>query len=125
MTPFGNLIRYFRQQSGVSQQQLAEAIGMEPTKLSAVERGQQRPLRGEELVAAGAYLGLGEDEIAALKEAADDSTTYLRIPSDASPRQYRLAHRLVRRLRHLSEQEINTIHRILDPTSAPALPRRE
>lgn len=126
MNPFGLELRYFRKERGISLRGLADALAIEninlpETALSAIENGRRRPLSGEQLAAVCKCLQLNSDETAVLVEAGLDSSSFLRIPPLATPRQYRLAHRLFRKLTTLTERQITVIHATLDqcPTQAP------
>lgn len=119
VNPFGLQLRYFRKDRGVSLRDLSDALALEninlaETVLSAIETGRRGPLTGEQLAALCKCLQLGSEEAAALAAAALESSRFVQIPQHATPRQYRLAHRLVRKLATLSERQITTIHAALD-----------
>lgn len=127
VNPFGLQLRFFRIDRGMSLSGLADALARENISLnesilSAIETGRRGPLRGDQLAAVCKCLQLSGEEAAALAEAGLDSARFAQIPREATPRQFRLVHRLIRKLPTLSERQIAAIHATLDhdPTSSPA-----
>jgi len=114
MTPFGSLLRFYRNERGIPLTDLARQIPLSVKILSAIETGRRRPPGREDISAIAKVLNLIPTEAAALAEAAQYSTPLLRLPENATPREYRLAHRVVSSLRRLSEPEMAAIHAVLD-----------
>lgn len=110
MNPFGLQLRFYRKERGIPLKVFAEKLHLSEKTLSAIETGRRRPLGGDALRIVSECLGLNERESAALSEAAFDSVSYIRIPQQATPREYRLVHRLVRALGVLSGDQISLIH---------------
>ena len=62
------LMRSFREEAGLSQQQLGDCLGLAPTRISEIERGL-RHLRFVEAAAWWRACGLGEDQWRMLRDA--------------------------------------------------------
>lgn len=114
MSPLGFLIRWHRNFRGVPLKILAAELGIPPKKLSAIETGRRRSLSEKDLERVCEFLSLSEEESATLHEVAQFSHPHVRIPDNVSPREYLLAHYFVRALGHLSENQINVIHKVLN-----------
>ena len=114
MSPFGSLLRYYRNERGIPPKELAAELGVSDKKISAIEIGRRRPPDEKDLARICKYLSLTEAESAALYEAAQLSHPHVRIPDNATPREYRLVHHFVRALGHLSDNQINVIHKTLN-----------
>jgi len=67
---FGRLFATLRKKSGLSQNELAQRIEMNPTHLSKIEQGKRNPLRRKNLKRIILILGLSSDEERQLYEAA-------------------------------------------------------
>lgn len=122
VTPFGSLLRYFRNQRGIALKALAAKIHISPKVLYALESGIRRPPTGDDLLALSDALSLRPNEARALAEAAQDSVTTLRIPRAATAREYRLAHQLFRHLGRLSDEQIDGIETLLKDRKLSAIP---
>lgn len=114
MSPFGSLLRYYRNERGIPLKTLAAEIGVSEKILSAIEVRRRRPLDEKNIERICKFLDLTEEESTALNEAAQLSHTYVRIPTGASPLEYRLVHRFIQSLGHLSDTQIAVIYRTLD-----------
>ena len=118
MTPFGALLRYFREDRGVSQHEMARRLSEDSKLISAIETGRRRPPKGEELQRIRDALLLSEAEFKQLSEAAEHSGYTLRIPREISPRGLQLAHRLVNSLGGLRQDQLTAIQMILERRSS-------
>lgn len=114
MSPFGLLLRYFRNERRLPLKVLAAGIVVSDKVLSAIETGRRCPPDGAQLNEIKKILRLNEDEFRSLTEAARYSTTRVRIPVSAKPPEYRLVHRLVESIGDLSDQQIAIINDTLD-----------
>ncbi len=70
MTSFGSLLKLLRLSIGISQRQLAASIGLNPSHLSRVERGQKNPPKRETIGKICKVLGLSQEQRQQLYEAA-------------------------------------------------------
>lgn len=114
MSPFGLVFRYLRNERGVPLKTLAAGLELSEKILSAIETGRRRPPNESQLSKIKKILRLNEEESRSLAEAARYSETRVRIPMRAKPMEYRLVHRLVEAVGGLSEQQVATIHTVLD-----------
>ena len=113
MTPFGVLLRYHRNERGITLKELAIHLGASQKTLSAIETGRQRPLQGEQFDLLCDRLSLLPAQRSELADAANHSVAHLRIPDNATPREWRLAHLLMQSLGKLSSEQIESIHAAL------------
>lgn len=96
MTPFGVRLKFFRQIKGYSQQGLAEAIGWDCKRLSAIETGRARPPDDAGLKLLARVLKLDRDEEVQLANDAACSSLQIRLPPVATPEQIAFVHLVVR-----------------------------
>lgn len=114
MTPFGERLRALRRERGLSGKELAQALGVTPAYLSALEHGHRgRPSRRfVELVCQ--YFGIIWDEAEALQELARRSHPRVVVDtSGLSPAHTALANKLAERIAALSEEEAAALTRQL------------
>ena len=117
MTPFGALLRYFREDRGISQHEMGRRLAEDSKLVSAIETGRRRPPKGEKLRRIRDVLLLSEAEFNQLSEAAEHSGYTLKIPREISPRRLQLAHRLVNSLGGLQQDQLTAIQAILERRS--------
>ncbi|MEU4557694.1 tetratricopeptide repeat protein [Actinoplanes sp. NPDC023936] len=72
MSSFGASLRSLRRSAGLTIEQLAEASGVSGRAISDMERGHSRAPQTRTLVALAKGLGLGEDRLAVLEDAAQE-----------------------------------------------------
>lgn len=77
MESFGEQLRNYREQLGMSQQTLAERTGVSPSQLSRIQSGQKKPPPAETVLRMIEVLRLTGDEAADLLEAAGYSPQLL------------------------------------------------
>ena len=109
MTPLGTLIRYFREDRGLNQQELADQSGVDSKLISSFETGRRRTPNSEVLEKIKATLKLTELESLQLQEAANNSSYIIRFPREMPPRKLRLLHTLVRSLSDLAPEQLSAI----------------
>jgi len=112
MTPFGHQLQCLRSDRGYSQKRLAAAAGLPSRTLSAVETGRRNALLPGELDRVAKVLQLDNEELAALREAAQLSSYRPSFPRDIPPATLRAANELVRELRCLDHDEVRQIRSI-------------
>jgi HTH-type transcriptional regulator, competence development regulator len=98
---FGETIRAAREQKEIGLRRFADLIGISPTYLSKVERGEFAPPAEDKIIAIARELGLDQDEMLALagKVATDlseiiqehprEMASFLRTARDLSPEDLR------------------------------------
>lgn len=114
MTPLGLQLRFLRNEKGLSQQALADRLGLAPKMLSAIETGRKSPPGGTWLLDIQKALGLTQQQYETLMEAVSCSSYRLQAPRDASPQELRVAHWLVDLMGGcLQPQEISQIEQVV------------
>ena len=111
LTPFGRLVRKHRIDQGMLLKEMADALGMASSWLSAIETGR-KPISKNLPQRVAEVLGLDMEESAALLEAAEQSVATHTIRDVASERRD-VAAALARRFNELSEDEIKDIRELL------------
>lgn len=120
LTPFGRRLRELRKERGLTQKEMAAAIGVSTAYLSALELGQ-RGLPGWYLVQRIiAYFNVIWDEAGELERLAQLSHPRVRLDTEGlGPEATELANRFARRLPTLTPQERDALMAILDPGRRP------
>ncbi|MGY6709948.1 MAG: helix-turn-helix domain-containing protein [Rhizobiaceae bacterium] len=107
MTPFGARLREMRRARGVSQKEMAEAIGVSPAYLSALEHGRRGAPSWAMVQAIIGYFNVIWDEAEELQRIA--AASHPRIVIDTaglSPQATELANLLAARIGNLTADEI-------------------
>ncbi len=114
MTPFGEAMRELRQRKGVTQRALAQAIGVTPAYLSALEHGHRGRPTFELLQRIAGYFNIIWDEADDLFRLADTSDPKVVIDTSGLPPEYTLlANQLSKRIRILTPEMVEEINRLL------------
>lgn len=116
MTPFGERLRALRKSRGETARALAQALGVSPAYLSALEHGHRgRPSRRlVELICQ--HYGIIWDEAEALQSLARASHPRVVIDtSGLTPTHVALANGLAQRMKQLSEEEAADLLRRIGP----------
>lgn len=121
MTPFGQALRELRRARGISQKTLAEAIGVTPAYLSALEHGHRSRPTFELLQRIVGYFNIIWDEAEELFRLADVSDPKITIDTAGLPAAYTaFANRLAMQIRTLSPDVIDEMNRALErPRAEP------
>jgi len=107
LTPFGVRVRALRQERGVTLTAMAEAIGVSPAYLSALELGKRGRPSWYLIQRIIAFLGIIWDDAEDLTKLAEISHPKVTIDtSGLSPRATELANLLSRRIAVLSDEEL-------------------
>lgn len=117
MTPFGERIRQLRDERGVSQAEMARALGVTAAYLSAMEHGHRSRPTWAMVQQIITYFDLIWDDADALHELA--KLSHPRITVDTSglnPQATEIANRISRRIDRLSADQLARISAILDET---------
>ncbi len=118
MTPFGERMRRMRAEKGVTQKEMAAALGVSPAYLSALEHGRRGTPSWPLIQKIVGYFNVIWDDAEALERLA--SSSHPRVVVDTaglSPRATLLANRLAERIGELSEDDIGALLARLDATA--------
>lgn len=114
MTPFGALLRYFREERGLTQLEMARQLAVDSKYISLIETGRRRPPSSDLMSALYVVLRLTEDQQSQLQSAAQNSSYVIRVPRGVSPLGLQLVHRLVRSLGGLRPDQISAIQALIE-----------
>ena len=118
MTPFGEALRGLRARKGISQKEMAVALGVSPAYLSALEHGKRGRPSFDFLQRVAGYVNIIWDEAEALFAIAGVSVPRVVIDTAGLPPAYpALANRLAHRIRTLPPDVISELSNILDTAS--------
>ena len=118
MTPFGEKLRQLREERGIPAKSMAEALGVSPAYLSALEHGKRGRPTHALVVAICAYLNIIWDEADELARLARLSHPRVTVDTAGlSPRATELANRLAERIRSLPSGRIERMLDLLDGAS--------
>ncbi len=107
MTPFGERLRAMRTERGVSQKDMAAAIGVSPAYLSALEHGRRGTPTWAMVQKIIGYFNVIWDEAEELQMLAQTSDPRVVIDTAGlDPRATALANLLARRISAMSDEEI-------------------
>lgn len=117
MTPFGAAIRQLRAERGLTQKEMAAAIGVSAAYLSALEHGHRSEPSWELVQRIIGYFHIIWDEAEELQRLAGLSRPQIAIATkELSPRAFETADRLARDFMHLREADLDAIDEILSCT---------
>lgn len=116
MTPFGIEVSRHLRLGRMRQCDLAIAMGVHPTYLSALLHGRKGHPSEKQISAIAKALQLSSRDLTFLEVAANDSYRTLELPSDANVEERRLAARVVSAMGRLLPDQIRAINSILDLT---------
>ncbi|MEQ8298790.1 MAG: helix-turn-helix transcriptional regulator [Nitratireductor sp.] len=107
MTPFGEKMRAMRRDKGVTQKEMAQALGVSPAYLSALERGRRGVPSWTFLQKVLGYFNIIWDDAEELRRIAEQSRPRVVIDtSGLSPAATRLANLLATDIARLGEDDI-------------------
>ncbi len=125
MTPFGDAIRKLRAERGVSQKEMARAIGVSPAYLSALEHGNRSEPTWELVQRVIGYFHIIWDEAEELQRLAGLSRPRVVIRTQGlSAKAVATANRLAEGFGRLSEADLCEIERMLDAAPPDKQPQR-
>jgi len=123
MTPFGERLRQLRAERGISQQEMAEQLGVSAAYLSALEHGRRGRPTHAMVVAICAQLNIIWDEADELSRLARLSHPRVTVDTTGlSPTATELANLLAERIRKLPPDRVDRLLEILK--TSPAGPSR-
>ncbi|WP_285295420.1 helix-turn-helix domain-containing protein [Aureimonas altamirensis] len=115
MTPFGEKVRALRREKGVSQGQMAEALGVSGAYLSALEHGRRGRPSWYLLQRMIGYLGVIWDDAEELERLAELSHPRVTVETGGlAPEATVLANRLAETIGSLSQADIRQLLDILE-----------
>lgn len=113
MTPFGHYLETVRRARDMQQTELANLLGIDPSYISALERGKKGPPSTNILQKIKTVLSLSDIESKELDFAVKQSGRVIRLPNNTSLAEYALISTLRRRIGSLSKEEVNAMACIL------------
>ena len=121
MTPFAERVRALRNERGVSQKEMAAALGVSPAYLSALEHGRRGVPNWAMVQKIIGFFNIIWDEAEKLEELAHLSNPRVIVETAGlSPRATALANRIARDIGYLSDTEILHIQNALDEVTSRA-----
>ncbi len=115
MTPFGQKIRELRLQKGITQHQLARALGVSPPYLSALERGRRGRPSWALVQKIITYFGAIWDDAEEIEELARLSHPKVTIDtSQLSATATETANRLADVIKRLEDDDLKDVLKLLD-----------
>ncbi|MFD2239166.1 helix-turn-helix domain-containing protein [Aureimonas populi] len=121
MTPFGARVRELRKEKGVTQGQMAEALGVSGAYLSALEHGKRGRPTWDMLQRIIGYLGIIWDEADELERLAALSHPRVSVETGGlGPDATRLANRLAETIATLSPADVKAILAEVEAAAARA-----
>ncbi len=115
MTPFGLALRRLREKKGVSQKDMAAALGVSPAYLSALEHGRRGRPNFDFLQRVAGYFNIIWDEAEELFLIADASDPRVVVDTSGMPAEYTaLANELARKVRLLSPDVVKDLRNLLE-----------
>lgn len=132
MTPFGEAVRRLRAERGVTQRQMARALGVSPAYLSALEHGNRSEPSWEFIQRVIGYFNIIWDEAEELQILGSLSRPKVTIDtSGLTPKATEMANKLGSAIGHLDDATLEEIGRLIDasptrpqPNKGPARSRR-
>lgn len=114
MTPFAEAVRTLRERKGVTQKQMAAAIGVSPAYLSALEHGKRGKPSFDFLQRVAGYFNIIWDEAEELFYLAGASDPRVVVDTSGLPQEYTaFANQLARDIRKLPPSVINELMSVL------------
>ncbi len=115
MTPFGEALRRLRAERGVTQRQMAAAMGVSPAYLSALEHGKRSEPSWEFIQRAIGYFNIIWDEAEELQMLGRLSRPKVTIDtSGLAPKATEIANRLATVIARLDEPTLEEIGNLID-----------
>ena len=114
-TPFGKAVRHLRERKGVSQKEMAKALGVSPAYLSALEHGRRGMPSFEFLQRVAGYFNIIWDEAEELFRIARISDPRVVVDTGGLPPEYTaFANRLAAEIAGLPPETIRRLAGILE-----------
>lgn len=113
MSPFSYYLQEIRKSYGISQRQLAARIGYEQAYISGLELDKKGPPNDEFLTKLVLGLGLNEQQVSKLYQAAQESRRRYVLPQNTTMNEYRLVNELWRHIGSLLPAQITMIREVL------------
>ena len=121
MTPFGEAMHRLRQRKGVTQKQMAAAIGVSAAYLSALEHGRRGAPSFDFQQRVAGYFNIIWDEAEELFAIAGVSHPRVVVDTAGLPAEYTVfANELARRIRTLPPDVLKQLNEVLEAAKKPA-----
>jgi transcriptional regulator with XRE-family HTH domain len=125
MTPFGEAVRRLRAERGVTQRQMAEALGVSPAYLSALEHGKRSEPSWEFIQRVIGYFNIIWDEAEELQLLAGLSRPKVTIDTAGlTPKATEIANRLAAVMARLEPQTLDDIGKLIEPVEHDRKPEQ-
>ena len=121
MTPLGQFIVKKRNALGITQDQLAQKLGMNGSYVNRIEKGRKSPGNLGFLENLATCLELSPDEIAALFAAAKLSQRVIRLPVNLSPKGYEVIATLLTGITELSDAQLDLLETMINAVQCGAM----
>ncbi len=122
MSPFAETLRALRVSRGLRQEELADLLHCDRSKISALENDLREGVSTEFVGELSAALALSESEAQDLVKAARTSQRSYVVPSEAPPKAFRLAREIFDRLDHMPEAQLDALLSVLHGFSRATCP---
>lgn len=113
MTPFSDYLFQLRRLRGLRQNELAAALGLGSSYISALESCRKDPPTPHQLQRLSQALSLSHMEAEELGRLAALSRRRLEIPPEASKEEYLFAHEVVAQLGRLTPEQVTALRTVL------------
>ncbi|MBC7280282.1 helix-turn-helix transcriptional regulator [Hoeflea sp.] len=118
MTPFGEAVRRLRAERGVTQRQMAGALGVSPAYLSALEHGNRSEPSWEFIQRVIGYFNIIWDEAEELQKLGGLSRPKVTIDTSAlTPKATEIANKLASAIGRLDGEALAEIGRLIDASA--------
>ncbi len=120
MTPFGEAMRELRRKKGVTQKEMATALGVSQAYLSALEHGNRSAPSFDFIQRVAGYFNIIWDDLEDLMRVAGLSHPRVVIDTSGLDAAYTaLANRLAREIRNLDRETLAAIDAVLNDAARP------
>ncbi|MET3616109.1 transcriptional regulator with XRE-family HTH domain [Rhizobium aquaticum] len=120
MTPFGEAMRELRRKKGVTQKEMATALGVSQAYLSALEHGNRSAPSFDFIQRVAGYFNIIWDDLEDLMRIAGLSHPRVVIDTSGLDAAYTaLANRLAREIRNLDRETLAAIDAVLNDAAGP------
>lgn len=121
MTPVGQFVCTKRNALGITQDQLAQKLGVDASYVNRIEKGKKSPGNLRFLENLAECLELSADETTTLFTAAKLSQRVVRMPANLSPKGYALVANLVSGITELNDAQLSLLETMINAVRSGAM----